>query len=59
MPFAKYAAAFDDLGAEQIERRTEPEIEVFLHRGKIDRAGPAHQLRIVGAEFLHHFEACV
>src|SRR5580658_1647626 len=45
-----------DLGAEEVERGAEPEIEIALDGRKIDRALGAHRLRILAAELLHHFE---
>src|SRR5207253_1253672 len=44
------------LGAEEVERRAEPEIEVFLDRRQVDRAGAADGGWIVAAELLHHLE---
>src|ERR1039458_8371846 len=37
------------LRAEQVERRTEPEVQILLHRGQIDCAGVADRQRIFGA----------
>ena len=45
-----------DLGAEQVDRRAEPEIDIALQGRQIDRAGVAHRRGIVGAELLHHLE---
>ena len=44
------------VGAEKIERRTKPEVQIFLHRRQIDRSRLAHRLRIVGTDLFHDFE---
>src|SRR5229473_988293 len=45
-----------DLGAEQVERRAEPEVQVFLHGRQVDGAGAAHGGGVVAAALLHHLE---
>src|SRR5262245_20560348 len=45
-----------DIGAEEIERRREPEVEVALEQRKIYRARPAYSPGILAPDLLHHLE---
>ena len=45
------------VAAKKIDRRAEPEIQIFLNGGQIDGAGLADGDRIVSIQFFHHFEA--